>query len=127
MKSGYCLADAAVKYPHSAHTVLTKSLQHEWGYILRVVSESENFLHPLKDALFDLFIPQLTDMNLSIDEKELMSKPVRHIGLGIEDPVFNASLAYSISFQSTKMLTDAIRNNDTVDLEMYENDIKDKK
>ena len=81
----------------------------------------------MKDALFDSFIPQLTDMNLSIDEKELMSKPVRHIGLGIKDPVFNASLAYSTSFHSTKMLTDAIRNNDTVDLEMYENDMKQKK
>ena len=26
-----CLASAAEQFPHSAHTVLTKSLQHEWG------------------------------------------------------------------------------------------------
>ena len=27
----HSLASAAEEFPHSAHTVLTKSLQHEWG------------------------------------------------------------------------------------------------
>ena len=37
----HSLASAAEEFPHSAHTVLTKSLQYEWGCIMRVVSGAE--------------------------------------------------------------------------------------
>ena len=40
----HSLASAAEEFPHSAHTVLTKSLQYEWGYIVQVVSGAENYL-----------------------------------------------------------------------------------
>jgi len=41
-----CLASAAEQFPHSAHTVLTKSLQHEWGYIQRIIAGTETYFHP---------------------------------------------------------------------------------
>ena len=103
------MASAAEEFPHSAHIVLTKSLQHEWGYIMRVVSGAENCLNPLREALQNHFLPNLTALDLTLDEKILMCKPVRHVGMGIDDPVFNAPIAFKTSEQSTLLLTKAIK------------------
>ena len=56
VKSVNCLASAAEQFPHSAHTVLTKSLQHEWGYIQRIIVGAETYFHPLKEVLMDIFL-----------------------------------------------------------------------
>jgi len=108
----HSLASAAEEFPHSAHTVLTKSLQHEWGYIMRVVSGAENYLNPLREALQNHFLPILTalDLSITVDEKNLICKPVRHVGMGIDEPVFNAPIAFKRSEQSTLLLTKAITN-----------------
>ena len=88
-----CLAHTAELFPHSAHTVLTKSLQYEWGYIQRIIAGAESHFHPLKEVLKDIFLPKLTTLNLTSDKKFEMCKPVRHLGIGIVDPVFEAPLA----------------------------------
>ena len=43
-----CLSCAAEQFPHSAHIVLTKSRQHEWGYIQRIIASAKSHFHPLK-------------------------------------------------------------------------------
>ena len=50
----HSLASAAEEFPHSAHTVLTKSLPHEWGYIMLGGSGVENYLNPSRDFLSNL-------------------------------------------------------------------------
>ena len=52
-----------------------------------------------------------------------MWKPVRHIGMGIDDPVFNAPIAFERSQQSTLLLTKAIKTGQGVNLTDYELDI----
>ena len=49
-----------------------------------------------------------------------MCTPIRHVGLGIDDPVFNAPLAFHSSQLSTSMLTEAIKSGSKVDLDTYE-------
>ena len=122
-----CLANAAEHFPHSAHTVLTKSLQYEWGYIQRIIAGAESHFHPLKEVLMDVFLPKLTTLNLISDEKQEMCKPVRHLGIGIVDPVLEAPLAYYSSQESTKMLTEAIRTGIVIDCDKYEQASNDKK
>ena len=112
VKSVNCLASAAEQFPHSAHTVLTKSLQHEWGYIQRIIVGAETYFHPL---------------DVTSDEKDLMCKPVRHLGIGIVDPVFEAPLAFDNSQECTKMLTDAIRTGIVIDCDAYEHESNVKK
>ena len=59
-----------------------------------------------------------------IKEKNLMCTPIRHVGLGIDDPVFNAPLAFHSSQLSTSMLTEAIKSGSNVDLDNYEAESK---
>ena len=52
-----------------------------------------------------------------------MCKPVRHVGMGIDDPVCNAPIAFKRSEQSTLLLTKAIktghRGGNLTDYESY--------
>jgi len=57
----------------------------------------------------------------------LMCKPVRHVGMGIDDPVFNAPIAFKTSEQSTLLLTKAIKTDQGVNLTDYESDIHNNK
>ena len=92
----------------------------EWGYIQRIIAGAESHFHPLKEVLMGVFLPKLTTLNLTSDEKHLMCKPVRHLGIGIVDPVFEAPLAFDNSQECTKMLTDAIRTGIVIDCDAYE-------
>ena len=60
-----------------------------------------------------------TDLDLTLDEKILMCKPVRHVGMGIDDPVFNAPIAFKTSEQLTLLLTKAIKTGQGVNLTDY--------
>ena len=51
----------------------------------------------------------MTSLDLTSDEKSLMCNPVRHLGIGIVDPVFEAPWAFDNSPECTQMLTEAIR------------------
>ena len=73
VKCVHNIASVSKEYPHSAHTVFTKSLQHEWGYILRVVSGAELYFSPLREVIHN-HLPTLTSLDLNSDEKELMWK-----------------------------------------------------
>ena len=90
---------------------------------MREVSGAENYLNPLREALQNHFLPNLAALDLTLDKKNLMCKPVRHIGMGIDDPVFNAPIAFERSQQSTLLLTKAIKTGQGVNLTDYELEI----
>ena len=52
-----------------------------------------------------------------------MCKPVRHVGMGIDYPVFNAQIPFKRSEQSTLLLTKAIKTDQEVNLTDYKSDI----
>ena len=94
---------------------------------MRVVSGAENYLNPLRQALQNHFLPNLTALDLTLDEKILMCKPVRHVGMGIDHPVFNAPIAFKTSEQWTFLLRKAIKTGQGVNLTDYESDIHNNK
>ena len=62
---------------------LTKSLQCEWVYLQRVVSDCHSLFAPLENIIFSLFLPAMFGCEISSLEFELFSLPVRFGGLGI--------------------------------------------
>ena len=80
-----------------------------------------------KEVLMDIFLPKLTSLDLTSDEKDLMCKPLRHLDIGIVDPVCEALLALDNSQECTKMLTDAIRTGIVIDCDAYEHESNVKK
>ena len=70
----------------------------------------------------DIFLPKLTSLDVTSDEKDLMRKPARYLGIGIVDPVFEAPLAFDNSQECTKMLTDAIRTGIVIVCDAYEHE-----
>ena len=57
------IALVAKENPHSAHTVFTKSLQHEWGHIIRVVSGAELYFNTLREVIHNHFLPTVTSLD----------------------------------------------------------------
>ena len=63
----------------------------------RIIAGAKSHFHPLKEVLMDTFLLKLTTLNLTSEEMHLMCKSVRHLGIGIVDPVFEAPLAFDSS------------------------------
>ena len=53
------LTEVAKQQPQSAYVAFTKSLQCEWTYVQRVISNSGEFFSPLKSVINEYFIPAL--------------------------------------------------------------------
>ena len=83
-KKAHQCSEAATQ---SAYVAFTKSLQCEWTYVQRVISNSGEFFSPLKSVINEYFIPALFGSDVDTIESELFCRPVRVGGLGIHDPV----------------------------------------
>ena len=105
-KSFQCLSRAAKSEPHLANVSLTKSLQNEWNYVQRIVSNVEKPFTLLRLALESTYLPALFSSEVNSIEASLTLLPFRNGGLGIRDPVTSCSFAYSASKDGTKILTD---------------------
>ena len=83
------LAFAAQHHPQTAYCGLTKSLQHEWNFLLRTVPNIAQNFAPLQQSMDKFFIPNLFGTPLSKKHpsiKELISLPVKYSGLSIANP-----------------------------------------
>ena len=67
----------------------------------------------MREAHQNHFLPNLTALDLTFDEKILMCKPVRHVG----------PIAFERSQQSTLLLTKATKPGQGFNLTDYESDI----
>ena len=84
--------------PHAAYTAFTHGLQSRWVYLSRVALEIADLLQPVENVLRQKFIPALTGHTQPGDvERELFSLPARLGGLGINNPVLEASENYAAS------------------------------
>ena len=79
----------------------------------------------MREAPQNHFLPNLTALDLTLDEKKLMCKPVRYVVMGIDDSVSNAPIAFERSQQSTRalLLTKAIKTGQGVDWTDYKSAI----
>ena len=118
------LSQAAKSEPHLANVSLTKSLQNEWNYVQRVVSNVEKPFTLLRLALESTYLPALFDSEVDSIESSLTLLSFRNGGLGIRDPVTTCSLAYSASKDGTKILTEAIQRGNSFDVDSHESHMR---
>jgi len=111
------LAKAAVTQPQLAYAVFSRSLQHEWNFLLRVVPQRSLLFQELESSLFSHFLPAMFGVEVSAVERRLFALPLRFGGLGICNPVSLASSLFDSSVCSTKHLVKFI-----VGLENFELD-----
>jgi len=70
------LAEAASTQPQLAHAALTKSLQHEWNFLLHVVSQCDPLFQDLELLLFSRFLPAMFGLEVSAAERCLFALPL---------------------------------------------------
>ncbi len=71
------LSCAAVRSPQAALAGFTKSLQHEWSYVQRVVKCDPQVYAPLRTAIRTHFTPKLLGREVSDDLQELLALSAR--------------------------------------------------
>ena len=73
---------------------------------MRTVSNISQILHPLEEAIKNIFIPALVSQNITVDERSLISLPPRLGGLGIVNPQEMCDAEYT----NSKMLSEQLTN-----------------
>jgi len=104
------LAQVAPQFPQMAHAGLSKSLQHEWQYLQRVIPDVGPTLAPIEAALTETFLPALL---VATDEEtkclcELTTLPIHHVGMGIPNPENSTSTCYGSSQQLMDLLMQSL-------------------
>ena len=102
------LAGAAVTQPQLAYAALSRSLQHEWKFLLHIVPQCGQLLQELALSLFSHFLPAMFSVEVSAIERHLCALPLWLDGLGISDPVSLTSHLFTSSVRATKHLVISI-------------------
>ena len=109
MKEIETLSEFAKTQPHAAFAVYTHCTLHKWSFISRTTPGISELLQPVEDAILFHLLPSLTGRDaFSPLERELMALPARLGGLGIPNPVLQASSAYHNSKTVSDPLTSLI-------------------
>ena len=95
------LSRIAKSQPQAAYSAYIHGEQHRYTYILRTLPNITNILKPLDEIITNEFIPALFGTNISLDEREILSLPVKEGGLGLQSPSENADNIYRASRKIT--------------------------
>ena len=95
------LSEAASTQPQLAYAALSRSLQHEWTFLLRVVPQCGQLFQKLDLSLSSHFLPAMFGVEVSAVERRLFALPLRLGGLGICNPVALASHLFNSSVGGT--------------------------
>ena len=101
-------ADIASTQPQLAYTAFTRSLQHEWTFLLRVIPNCHGVFQDLEHVIGAIFLPALFGVEISSEERDLFVLPLRMGGLGVINPVVAATGVHEFSVCSTAVLTRSI-------------------
>ena len=107
------LASIAEDEPQLAYCAYTKGLCHRWKYFQRTVPNISSLFQPLENAIRELLIPKLFGREVSNEERDLFSLPLRFGGMGIQNPVDTADSEFMASSAITRNLTDLIMQQTT--------------
>jgi hypothetical protein len=90
---------ALEKYSHSAYTGYTKSLQHQWTFLQRVIPNIDAHFQPLEEMITSSFLPALfgKSQDSISDIRTLLALPVKLAGLAVPDPVSTCAANYQSS------------------------------
>ena len=111
------LAEAASTQPQLAYAALSRYLQYEWTFLLRVVPQCGRLFQKIELSLFSRFLPAMFGVEVSAVERHLSALPLQLGGLGICNPVSLASRLFDSSVRGTEHLVRSI-----VGLEIFELD-----
>jgi hypothetical protein len=122
------LSTFAVSQPHAAHAAFVHGLQGRWFYSQSTMQQIAELLQPLEDKIRSKFIPSLIGdgMPISDTERDLWALPTRYGGMGIENPMREASHKRQECLETTEQLKNLIKSSDR-DSKVCEQDQKNLK
>ena len=115
-----CLSRIAVSQPQAAYTAVTKFLQHEWNFVLRTIPDSGDMFCSLESTIYSVFLPAVFGTEISLQERQLFSLPVKYGGLGIPSACVSAPILYTASRNSTKCIVDTIISHSSFEIAAHE-------
>ena len=80
------LCGFAESQPQAAYHALVNGLQSKWTFLCRTVEGAAEALKPLDEAIHHKLLPMVTGYHPNEMEREMVSFPCRHGGLGIVVP-----------------------------------------
>uniref|UniRef100_A0A0G4HNE4 Uncharacterized protein n=1 Tax=Chromera velia CCMP2878 TaxID=1169474 RepID=A0A0G4HNE4_9ALVE len=121
------VATAAEFAPHEAYIACSKSLQHEWKCVARVVPGAGGQMEQLEGMIRDRLIPALMKRRRNggpltqqdVWLKDVAALPVRLLGLGIPKPTKTANRDYKTSATASEAITEAILRGEDIDADKY--------
>ena len=102
------LASVSKQQPQAAFIGFIKSLQLEWTFLQRVVSDCSSLLIDIEDTIISDFIPSLFGHDCNSLDRQLFSLPLRMGGLGILIPSSDSTLLFDTFRSATHVLRVAI-------------------
>ena len=113
------LAGAAVTQPQLAYAALSRSLQHKWKFLLRVVLQCGLLFQELELSLFSHFLLAMFGVEVSAVKRRLFAFPLWLGRLGISNPVSLASHLFTSSVRATEHLVRSIVGFETFELDSH--------
>ena len=117
------LSSIAKNQPQAAYIALTRSLQHEWIFLQRVIKNCGHLFQMIEDTLSSQFIPNLFGHDCINYDRQLYSLPTKMGGLNIRIPTSTADLAYNASRAATRLLIESIKRSSSFSLPDHESTV----
>lgn len=122
------LSVIAQTQPHAAYAAYIHGFQSKWTYLSRTMSQLPSYMQPLEDVIREKFIPGIFGSTLPIsdDDRAMYALPAKMGGMGIANPVKQATQAYKDSKLFTTELSRLMLQSATElpDMEMRLKDLK---
>ena len=118
------LTEIAKSQPHAAYAAFIHGEQHKFTYFMRTIANISDTLKPLDDAINNTFIPILFGREITDNEREIISMPIREGGLGLRAISNNSEQSYHCSSKITRCLVNQIitQSEDLPDVETEQKD-----
>jgi len=113
------LSDVAVTQPQLAYAAFTKSLQHEWAFLMRVVPGCEPLFLELEHTILHQFLPTIFGVEISTAECDLFALSLHFGGLRVGNPVSIASCLFDSSVRGTVTIVHSIVGAATFELDAH--------
>ena len=81
-------------------------------YVQRTISGISHLFHPLETAIRNTFIPAILGRPVSDIDRIRLALPLRHGGLGVQDPTETSDVEFRASCEITEHLTQMIYDQD---------------
>ena len=122
VKTVETLAEVAKKYPQSAYSGFTHSLQMEWQYIQQVIPRIANLFEPLEKSLQEKFLPALLGESepTSGELRNILALSTKAAGIGIWNPIETSHHNFTTSQKVTKLISDSLIKNKNLNVSEHQ-------